>query len=104
MSPPRPLNAFTNTPVSTITPTNTPTRTATNTPVPSATNTSTAVPSLTPTPTATSTPCVPGMAIWPSPNGSSYDNQLTAVAIVSVNDVWAVGYYTDGTVGASGLL
>lgn len=71
--------------------TKTPTRTATQIPV--STVTSTPAPFSTPTPGPTTT--VDGTwKIVSSPNvgTGTYGNQLNAVAVVSANDVWAVGF------------
>src|SRR5437667_1399267 len=46
------------------------------------------------TPTPTSTPsCTPAWSVVSSPNVGSGPNYLYAVAAISPNDVWAVGYY-----------
>ena len=56
----------------------------------------TSTPTYSPIPTATSTPgCIPWQIVT-SPNPSQRDNALYDIAIVSSNDIWAVGnYYND---------
>jgi len=70
-----------------------PTRTPTRSPTPTNTPTPTSEPYATPTPGPTTT--VDGtLKIVSSPNvgTGTYGNNLKAVAVVSVNDVWAVGF------------
>src|SRR4051794_37438918 len=55
-----------------------------------------AVPALTPTPT-----CSPAWLLVSSPNPSSTDSTLTAVTVVSPNDLWAVGSSNLSTGGTS---
>src|SRR5437763_16334976 len=43
----------------------------------------------------TLTPCLPWEVVS-SPNVGTLDNHLRGVAVVSANDVWAVGDYTNG--------
>jgi hypothetical protein len=72
-----------------------------STPAPSSTSTATrtqiatAIATDTPTPVATAT-CGPNWQIVPSPNQGTEDNSLGSVAVVSPNDVWAVGYQRAG--------
>ncbi len=66
------------------------TATPTNTPLVSDTPTNTA------TPTNTPDPCAPVWSVVSSPNPGTDNNFLYGVAVVSANDVWAVGYYLNG--------
>jgi len=81
------------TPTTIYTPTPTPTSIFTPTPTPSHTPTPTAFPSNTPTPGPT-TPVEGTWKIVSSPNvgTGTFGNHLNAVAVVSTNDVWAVGF------------
>src|SRR5437764_621866 len=49
------------------------------------------------TPTSTTDPCDPVWSVVSSPNVGTSSNVLNGVAVVSANDVWAVGYYSGGT-------
>jgi hypothetical protein len=65
---------------------------------PTATTTITPISSPSPSPTPSSTPgCGIAWNIVSSPNPGSIYNELDGVAVVSANDVWAVGTYYDGT-------
>jgi hypothetical protein len=57
----------------------------------------TTTPTLSPTltPTFTPTPCVHTWTVVPSQNVGAGDNFLKAVSVLSSNDIWAVGYYTE---------
>ncbi|HMA34941.1 MAG TPA: hypothetical protein VKY74_10730, partial [Chloroflexia bacterium] len=100
---PLPANTPTATPGLTDTPggpTPLPTDTATAVP----TNTATVVPTDTvtvvppDTATATTAPCALAWSIVSSPNPSTAgSNVLNGVAAVGANDVWAVGYYVNGS-------
>src|SRR5439155_1683990 len=59
------------------------------------TATQTARPTSTNTPSPTPT-CPPVWSVVPGTNPGSNDNVLNAVAVVSANDIWAVGYRSDG--------
>ncbi len=75
---------------------------ATDTPTPGTplpTRTATATPTTVITPTPVPTECVPRWAVVDSPSVGSYDNELRALAAISSDDIWAVGYYGDNTVG-----
>ncbi len=81
----------------TATPTpGTPAPTHTLTPIP----TPTTIPS---SPTPVATECVPSWTVEASPNVGSSDNQLRAVAAIATDDIWAVGYSGDNTVGFQSL-
>jgi hypothetical protein len=56
-----------------------------------------------PVPAASAPDCGPEWSIVQSPNASTEQNVLAGVAVVSSNDVWAVGNYGDGS-GAAGLI
>src|SRR5437867_4096935 len=49
------------------------------------------------TPTSTPNPCDPVWSVIGSPNVGTSSNVLNGVAVVSANDVWAVGYYSNAT-------
>ncbi len=51
----------------------------------------------TPTPTNTPDPCDPAWSVVSSPNVGTSSNYLNGVAVVLANDVWAVGYYYNGS-------
>src|SRR5207249_1249822 len=51
----------------------------------------------TPTPTSTPDPCAPVGVVVSSPNAGAGNNYLEGVGVASANDVWAVGYYQNGT-------
>ncbi len=93
-----PILTSTRTPTSasTYTPTATPTsiRTSTSTVI-SSTSTTISTSTSTPTATPTTTHCSSQFEYMPSPNSGSNVNQLTGLAVVSTNDIWAVGYYYD---------
>jgi hypothetical protein len=79
-----------------------PTATATVTGTVPSTATRTNTPTITPTRTRTATPtqtplCPPQWTIVSSPNTASESHFLRDVAMVSANDVWAVGYYVSST-------
>jgi hypothetical protein len=60
------------------------------------TQTPTAVTSPTHTPTPTATPtCEPSWIVSDHPSAGPGESQFNAVAVISANDVWAVGYYGD---------
>ena len=50
------------------------------------------------TPTSTPTPCPPNWTVVSSPNSGSSFNELNGVAVVSANDIWAVGDYTNSNI------
>src|SRR4051794_14549087 len=50
------------------------------------------------TPTSTPTQCPPNWTVVSSPNSGSSFNELNGVAVVSANDIWAVGDYTNSNV------
>lgn len=50
-----------------------------------------------PTPSPSSPDCGNAWRIVPSPNIGSGNNELYGVGVVSANDVWAVGRYSDAT-------
>lgn len=73
--------------------------TPTDTPTEMPPDTSTPTPSETPYPTATSTPsttCGPAWRTVPSPNLGPVANYLRGIYAASSDDIWAVGYYSDG--------
>ncbi|MEO8284999.1 MAG: S-layer homology domain-containing protein [Chloroflexota bacterium] len=85
-----------------VLPSNTPTTTPTFSSTPTATNsptagTPTSTSTSTLTPIATATQCSVQFEYVPSPNSGSGVNHLSGVAIISANDVWAVGYYFNGS-------
>src|SRR5947209_361346 len=45
------------------------------------------------TPTSTPTACVPSWNVVSSPNVGTGNNDLKSVAIISANNIWAVGQY-----------
>src|SRR5436190_722271 len=55
-------------------------------------------PALTDTPTSTPNPCAPVWSVVSSPNVGINHNLLDGVAVVSANDVWAVGFYVNGSI------
>ncbi len=101
-TPPTNTRTTTNTPTSSTPtptvigtpPTNAPTATTTNTPLAA---TATATPTLTATATATATQCSLQFEYVPSPNPGSGIRRLYGVAVVSANDVWAVGFYSSNS-------
>lgn len=89
---PTPTSTSTTFPPSTLAPTATSTTLPTFTPTSTTTPTPTSHPLDTPTPTTT-----PGEGAWeivfsPNVGSGTYGNQLNAVAVVSANNVWAVGF------------
>src|SRR5437588_812932 len=59
-------------------------------------STSTRTATISPTPTAIPE-CGLAWRAMPSPNNGASSNDLYGVAVVSANDVWAVGYYYDAS-------